>query len=661
MRRDLVRSVAPPATLFLLNFLICRELFGIEYLRHLGSIEAAYVGLSRYILENWRDLNWFPLWYAGIPYQNTYPPLLHLLVAAFAALTGASSARAHHFVTAAFYCAGSVTLYWLARRLGADRGTAFVAGLVYSLASPSAWLIPAVAADMGSPWAARRLHALVYYGEGPHVSSMTLLAAAVALAGAAMERPRLICYFVAAVGLAAVALTNWLGAAALVAALLCLLPAADADGKTWMRAAGIGVYAYVLAAPWIPPSTIAAIRSNAQSVGGDFRMGAAQIGYWILVLAALVALHLALRRARASRLVRFGVLFFWLTGAVTLGAEWFGLILLPQPHRYHLEMEMGLALLAGAAAAKLLGASRGRAAALTLILALLAVWQFGSYRAFARRWIQPVEMTSTLEYRMARWFGDHLGERRVMAPGSVSFWMNAFTDTPQLGGGFEQGIVNPLIRHIMFQIYSGMNAGAREGEIAVLWLKAFGVHAVAVGGPQSREFYKPYRNPQKFAGLLPEIWREGDDAVYAVPQRSDSLARVVRRKDLVEQRPPSAIAVDALVPFVAALDDASLPVTEWRWRRRKEAVVTGELRRDHVLSVAISFHPGWRARVNGRPAKVRADGLSLIVVEPECEGGCEVELEFTGGAEAMLARWASLLAAAIGLAAIARERRRKAR
>jgi hypothetical protein len=660
MRHDLVRSVAPPAALFLLNFLICRELFGIEYLKYLGSIEAAYVGLSRYILENWRDLNWFPLWYAGIPYQNTYPPLLHLLVAAFAALTGASPALAHHFVTATFYCAGSVTLYWLARRLGADRRAAFVAGLFYSLASPSAWLIPAVAADMGSPWAARRLHALVYYGEGPHVSSMTLLAAAVALFGLALEKKRAGWYVAAACGLASVVLTNWLGGAALAAAVLSWLLAAGEDRKGWLRAAALGLYAYALASPWIPPSTLATVFRNAQWVHGRYAMGAAQAFSWAVVLIALLIVHTLLRRAGASRLVHFASLFTLLAGTMTLAAHWAGWNLLPQPERYHLEMEAGLALLVGALAGRVLGAAR-RAAALTLILAILGVWQFGNYRAFARRLIQPVEMTSTIEYRMARWFGEHLGERRVMAPGSISFWMTAFTDTPQLGGGFEQGVTSELIPHVVFQIFSGMNAGPREGEIAVLWLKAFGVHAVAVGGPHSREFYKPYRNPQKFAGLLPELWREGDDVVYAVPQRSDSLARVVRRKDLVEQRPPSAVDVDALVPFVAALDDTSLPLTEWRWRSRKQAVVIGELHREHVLSVAISFHPGWRGRVNGRPAKLRADGLSLMVVEPECEGRCQVELEFTGGVEAMLARWASLLAAAIGLAAIAVEGRRTAR
>jgi hypothetical protein len=47
-----------------------------EYLRETGSIEAAYIGISRYMLADWRDYSWRPVWYPGIPAQNTYPPPL---------------------------------------------------------------------------------------------------------------------------------------------------------------------------------------------------------------------------------------------------------------------------------------------------------------------------------------------------------------------------------------------------------------------------------------------------------------------------------------------------------------------------------------------------------------------------------------------------------
>jgi len=660
MRPSALRTAGCAALLVAINVWICGELFRSEYTRHLGSIEAAYVAISRWVLENWRDLTWFPLWYGGIPFQNSYPPLLHLTVAGVAALGGFSPALAHHAVTAGLYCLGSVTVVWLALRLGADRWCGLLAGLVFSLLSPAALLIPAVAGDLGSVWGARRLHALVHYGEGPHVASLTLLPAAIVLLSLALEKGRGGWYLAAALGLASVVLTNWLGGAALAAAAAAWLLANDADLRTWGRALGVAVYGYLLASPWIPPSTLAAINRNARRVGGEYRPGLDEWLGWMLIAVLLLGLHAGLRRIGASRLVRFAGLFTWLTGGVTLGAEWLGVMLLPQPHRYHLEMEMGLALLAGAGLRRALAAKRRAAAvALTALLLASGAAQLGRYRRFARELIRPIEMTGTIEYQTARWFGEHLGQRRVMAPGSISFWMNAFTDTPQLGGGFEQGITNPQIPAVIFQVYSGMNAGEREGEIALLWLKAFGVHAVAVGGGASREYYKPFRNPEKFRGLLPELWREGEDVVYGVPQRTVSPARVVRRKDLVRRPPPSAVDVESLAPFVAALDDPSLPTASWRWLNRHEALITADLSREHALSIAISHHPGWEARVNGARATVQSDGLGLMVIEPQCEGPCRIELVYTGGREmraAQAASWGSLLA---GLLAALRPRRRR--
>ncbi|MCP5120492.1 MAG: hypothetical protein GY953_57595, partial [bacterium] len=81
-----------------LNVWICRELFVVEYLDQLDSIAGAYVGLTRWIVEHPTDWDWFPLWYCGIPFQNSYPPVLHLLSAGFAGVMGASPVHAHHAV-----------------------------------------------------------------------------------------------------------------------------------------------------------------------------------------------------------------------------------------------------------------------------------------------------------------------------------------------------------------------------------------------------------------------------------------------------------------------------------------------------------------------------------------------------------------------------------
>jgi len=114
--------------LFALNVYIVRELFAVEYLRFMGSIEGAYISLARQLSQHW-DLTWWPLWYAGIPYHNTYPPLLHWITALGARFTHVSPAHSYHFVTAFFYCIGPVTLFWMAYRLSGLVWPSFSSGL----------------------------------------------------------------------------------------------------------------------------------------------------------------------------------------------------------------------------------------------------------------------------------------------------------------------------------------------------------------------------------------------------------------------------------------------------------------------------------------------------------------------------------------------------
>jgi hypothetical protein len=75
----------------------------------------------------------------------------------------------------------------------------------------------------------------------------------------------------------------------------------------------------------------------------------------------------------------------------------------------------------------------------------------------------------------------------------------------------------------------------------LLWLKAFGVQAIAVPGKNSPETWHPFQRPDKFDGLLEPIWRRFDTTIYKVPIRSLSLAHVVRWILLCESVPSAAM------------------------------------------------------------------------------------------------------------------------
>ena len=119
-----------------MNAYITLPLLGIEYTTRMGSIEAAYIGLARYIRDRFPDLNWFSL-DGGIPFQDAYPPLLHFVVAGVAWLARISPGLAYHAVAAAIFALAPAALFWLAWRLGASRAAAFSAGLLYSVVSPA--------------------------------------------------------------------------------------------------------------------------------------------------------------------------------------------------------------------------------------------------------------------------------------------------------------------------------------------------------------------------------------------------------------------------------------------------------------------------------------------------------------------------------------------
>ncbi len=644
-----LKTLSLAAVLFAVNAYIVRELFTTEYIAQMGSIEATHIAIARYAMQNWRDLTWFPLWYGGIPYQNTYLPLLHLIVAAVAKLLGISPALSYHAVTAAFYCLGPVTLFWLAWRLTASRGYSFAAGLAYSLFSSSVLLISAVRQDLGSLFLPRRFETLVRYGEGPHVVSMTLLPVAILCLHNAIEKRRPLHYLLAALSMAAVALTNWLGAFALAAACLAYLLSRwpGSNWRIWLTAAALGVYAYAVAAPWIPPSMLAATATNEQHYDGRSAFPAQHPIYAGLGLVALLLIAWGLARWRLPEFLRFALLFSVLMTAVTLAAEWFRVFLMPQAYRYHLEMEMALTLAAVFALKPLLDwMGRGwRIVALAAGL-LLVIPQAKVYRRFAKYEDRSIDIRTTVEYKAARWFEGNMGDRRVFANGSVGFWLNAFNDTPQFGGGYDQGLLNRLVPGVVYQVYTGQGSFGREGEIAALWLKAYGVHAIITGGPRSREFYKDFRNPRKFEGLFKEVWRDGDDAIWEVPWRGMSLAHAMRWSDLVAREPESGIDVNPLRPYVAALDNPEYPSAEFAWRNRHQATITAGLHRDQVVSVQMSYHPGWHATVEGQPRRVFRDHLGQLAIAPACDGPCRVEMAFDGGVERLATRlvsWSAMM------------------
>lgn len=658
-----LRPLAALAGIFTVNVYVCWRLFFVDFTERMEAIESSYMSIARWAMDNWGDLTWFPLWFTGNPFHKVYQPGLHLSVAGLATVLGWSPQHAYHFLTALAYCLSGVTLFWLIWRVSGRLAWAGASALIFSLLSPTAFLVAGIRHDMGGYLLARRFQILVHYGEGPHTTAVMLIPLVIWFIHAAATERRWPYTIPAVLGLSALALTNWPGTMGFAMVLLAyVLSRLNAQPKLhWPTLMLIGGAAYLVAAPWMPPSVISAVLRNAQQSDATY-VGLWHLLRYSLLALALAGLHLAFRRLRTYEWLRFFAYATLVTGAVSIGREWFGWRLMPQPNRVQVEFEMAAAGLLGFAVVWSLGRApdRLRTVCITL-LAVAGLSQAVTYRKYAHSLIRPIDITQTIEYRMAKWFDANLPGRRVFAPGNVSLWMNMFTDVPQVAGCCDQGIPTQEHRIAVYVIYTGQNAGERDVPVSLMWLKAYGADAIGITGPNSTEVFKPYWNPWKFAGRLPELWRSGDNAVFEVPRRVRSLAHVIPRAAVVTVPPENGLITGPLEPLVAALDDPAYPAATFRWINNHEAVIDATVASGQSVFVQVTYDAGWNATIGGAGCAISSDALGLMVIDPARTGPVRIRLIYDGGAERNAVRAASAAGWAMILCWTLLARRRAAR
>jgi hypothetical protein len=265
-------------------------------------------------------------------------------------------------------------------------------------------------------------------------------------------------------------------------------------------------------------------------------------------------------------------------------------------------------------------------------------------RRFARTLIQPIDITQTIQYKTDRWLATHMPGQRAMISGDTEFLNNVVSNNPQMAGGHEPTAPNWVQLFSVYAIYTGTNAGDRDAEYSLIWLKAFGNQAITVPGEKSREAYHPFVHPHKFDSLLPVVWRGEDDTIFAIPQRSSSLAHVIPREAVVTREPIHGLDVEPVRPYVAALDDPVLPLANLTWQSPSHATIVATMTPSQLLSVQETWAPGWRAEMQGREVPVHKDGLGLILIDADCNGPCEIDLSFGVSREGWLCRAFSFLA-----------------
>ena len=610
--------------------LLIKPLFRLKYLDNWPSIESTFIADGRMLSEHLPHAGWQPLWYLGTRTDYIYPPAVNYAVALISRVGRVVPARAYHLYSAVFYVFGIVAVYWLVRigsqlRGPASRASALLAAAATALISPSFLLLADIRHD-SAWWVPQRLHVLTAYGEGPHISALGLVGAALAASFLALRKWRRAALAAAGALCALAVATNLYGATALAffyPVVVWSVWVGERRSGVWLRAAGIPLVAYGLSAFWLTPSYLRIMLVNRkwQTPPGDTPS--------LIVMSIAVAIYcLVSFRAASRRPEREWPVF--VTGAAVilsiyvLGFSWFGLRLTGDPPRLVPELDLAL-ILAGAEAARALR-QRPRwrlAAALVTVIALTP-----SLRYLRHAWsifpkAPPLE--DVYEYKMAKWVHDHLPGERVLPSGSVRFWFDAWFDNPQPDGGSTWGTLNQIIPLATWQITHG-----DRGELAALWLQAMGTDAIIVPGRNALESYHDYPMPAKFRGVLPVLYDDQHDTViYGVPRSRLGIVRIVDRAAMESVgKIQGGDDTAGLAKYLAVVENPAQNAATLTWRGFDEAEIEANTGRGQSVLMQETWDPAWHAYENGKELPERAENTMGFMLIDAPEGDHKIEMRF---------------------------------
>ncbi len=617
----------------ILACLVCvliKPLFRLKYLDNWASIESTFIGDARMLSEHLPHPGWQPLWYCGTRTDYVYPPALRYGTVLISRIGRVLPARAYHLYTAMFYVLGIVSVYWLvriggSRSPGSSRVSALLASAATALLSPSFLLLPPIRID--SPlWIPQRLHVLMVYGEGPHISSLAVLPAALAASFLALRSWRPVALAAAGVLSALVAANNFYGATALAMLfpiVVWSIWVCERPRGVWLRGVAIPLLAYGLCAFWLTPSYVRVTMADLKLVAhpGDSSSR-------IILLVAVAFYCLFSVRAASRRPEREWPVF--VSGAAVILSVWvlgfyyFDLKISGDPPRLLPELDLAIILASAEAVRRLWANSR-----LRLPVALLVLVAFSpAVRYLSNAWSpfpKAAPLENVYEYKSAKWVADHLPGARVLPAGTVRFWFDVWSDNSQPSGGSDQATLNQTIPVALKQIFH-----KNRGELSVLWLKALGTDAIIAPGRTSPEPYHEFEQPEKLQGMLPVLYDDQRGTlVYGVPRAHPGIARIVDRAAMnALGKIQGGDDMAGLTSYLAVVENPAQRAASLTWRGFDEADITAKADIGQSILVQETWDPAWHAYESGKELPIRTEDKMGFMLIDAPEGDHKIQMRF---------------------------------
>jgi hypothetical protein len=118
---------------------------------------------------------------------------------------------------------------------------------------------------------------------------------------------------------------------------------------------------------------------------------------------------------------------------------------------------------------------------------------------------------------------------------------------------------------------------------------------------------------------------------------------VIPRLAVVSQAPDRLSDTAQIERYVAAVEGAAATPATFAWLQDGRARIHATLGANQVLSVQVTYHPGWKATAGAHSAPISKDGLGQMILSPERPGDYDIDLVYDGGWESKLCRLLSAI------------------
>ncbi|NIM47633.1 MAG: YfhO family protein [Candidatus Aenigmarchaeota archaeon] len=632
-----------PLGLFLLNVFLILPLFKGGYTQFMGSIEAAYISDAKWIYENIRNLGWNPLWYMGYPFHLSYVPVLPFLIALLHSIFNYISISSfYRVITAGFYCFSPITLYFFVKYLTKRTLPALVSALMYTLPFLSFLIIPSLRDEMLNgiiPW---KLMVLAKYGEGPHIVSLSLVPLAALFFLKALKKPTFKKHILVAFLSSVIFLINPIGVFSLILMLVVILFSEivlDNPTQKLKEAFKILLLTMGLSAFWYNLSFLKMIFLFEK--GGNLLQNLIGLFPFVIIIVPVLVMLISAIFSKKPKLQPVFIGLFWFLIFFIVVGSWvyFRKIYFPQPNRFIPELDMTASVLVGLVILYFLNILQkyGRIISIFLSVIIIGILVYLNFQYKENGWkisAPNSDIGQTPEYKISKWLSLNTQGERVYTTGSICFWLNVFSNVPQVRGGADGASASQWWTHATYQINTSEDAPkGEEEEITLNWLKALNVSYAVVNFPESKEVFHDYRNPYKFKEIkgLEEVYNQRGDVIYKIPLSNSSLAQIVDKREFDDLKPLyNAIDVGGLQKYVDYIENSTLDQGKISLIKKKntEYEISADLKENEAIGLQISYNPGWKAYVDGKRVKIEKDVIDFMLIDPGKTGNVKIILKF---------------------------------